>query len=564
MSDRRRSNATGRTASNRAISRREILRIGGVVIPAGLILPAWITANAQTASTFDFYVSPTGSDSNPGTVAAPWAITSLMNRSINATNQANFAKTTGKRIGFLPGTYNLAAQMQMDSSSGAIQINGGTSANPTYYGSSDASGNYSLGTATLSALTSGGAFGGGLNWPNNGPILAHTQSTPNATGNIVIDGLRFTGYSYKGIRIGGASAGDGPIVTGSVRVANCEFFGQGQNGGETEDNYVSLWLDGLRGGGPYVATNNYFHDNHGQNLLGEEHLVAIQVWQSWGVQITFNTVVTSGSFHGKVDNIQGSTIAYNYIDNSKFTATGGSRCLEDWTGAASSGLTQTTNIHHNVFIWGGWGIATTGTLSYQPWTTPLNIYNNTLIAVNGGPYPSIWAAGSAANARQIQVYNNITTGTGDGSGYKTFRTSPKAIGVWDYNGYMSAASWALIPDTAGIDGGSATLESYSSASQFASGVASNGGVSGCESHSVNNSSPQFTGVNTGLLASQYQLLAGSPFKGAGRTSGTPSGSACDMGAWGGASPPTQIGCNFNSPSSSTPPAVPMAPTLSVS
>jgi hypothetical protein len=240
--------------------------------------------------------------------------------------------------------------------------------------------------------------------------LAHTESTLHATGYIVIDGLRFTDYSYKGVRIGGASAGDGPTVAGSVLVTNCEFFGQGQNAGEGEDNYASLWLDGLKGGGPYTATNNYFHDNYGQDLQGEEHLVAIQVWQSYGVQITYNTVVTSGSFHGKVDDIQGSTIAYNYIDNTKFTAIGGSRCLEDWTGETTSGLTQTTNIHHNVFVWGGWGVASAGTLNYQAWTTPVNIYNNTLVAVNGGPYPSIWTAGSPSNAGKFRCTTTLPPG----------------------------------------------------------------------------------------------------------------------------------------------------------
>ena len=58
MIDRKRSIVTGRAASHRGISRREILRIGGVLIPAGALLPKWMTANAQSTSTsFDFYVS---------------------------------------------------------------------------------------------------------------------------------------------------------------------------------------------------------------------------------------------------------------------------------------------------------------------------------------------------------------------------------------------------------------------------------------------------------------------------------------------------------------------------
>jgi hypothetical protein len=565
MIDRKRSKATGRATSHRAISRREILRIGGMVIPAAVLLPRWMTANAQTVSTsFDFYVSPTGSDSNPGTVAAPWAITSLMNRSINANNQANFNRTSGKRIGFLPGTYNVAAQMQTDAYSGAFQIDGGTAGSPTYYGSSNSSGQYSLGTATITALTSGGQPGGGFNWPNNGPILGGLCSNvPHTAGYVTIDGLRFTAYSYKGIRLGGVSAGYGPGGLVGCVIQNCEFFGQSQISGATTDNFASIWVDGMAGQGTgNFIQNNYFHDNIGVIPGGEEHLGAIFAFHCNGLTVQFNTGIKSGSFWGKDANVYGNTIAYNYIDNSGFTTKGGAGGIYDWTGAFSGAgpFSQTTNIHHNIVVAGGWALALRDAAAYLGWVSPVNVYNNTLIMVNaGGPYPAIWCAGQPAAAGKIQVYNNITTGVADGSGYKTFRTSPKALGVWDYNGYMSAASWALTSDSAGTDEGNATLGTYSSASAFASGVTSNGGISGCEAHGVSNGSPQFTGVNTGQLSSQYQLQAGSPFKGVGSTTGTASGSACDMGAWGGALPPTQIGCNFSSPSSS---AVPMAPVLS--
>src|SRR6202035_5883261 len=51
-----------------------------------------------------------------------------------------------------------------------------------------------------------------------------------------------------------------------------------------------------------------------------------------------------------------------------------------------------------------------------------------------------------------------------------------------------------------------------------------------------------------LSPSGFALKAGTPGSASssspGSTTGTASGSACDMGAWGGASPPGQIGCNF--------------------
>jgi len=568
--DRRRTIVTRRAASNRAISRREILRIGGVLIPAGVLLPIWRRANAASASTtFDFYVSPTGSDSNPGTVAAPWAITSLMNRSINANNQANFGKTSGKRIGFLPGTYNVSEQMQGDSFTGAIQIDGGTSGSPTYYGSSNSSGQYSLGTATLTALTSGGLPGGGLSWPSNGPILGGLTNTPHKGGFVTIDGLRFTAFTYKAIRLGGVSSADGPAITGDVSIQNCEFFGQFFQSGAMTDNFACIWLDGTAtvgagGTGNYVITNNYFHNNIGVQSGGEQHLCSIFIFNCANVQITYNTGVNSGTLAwGKDSANQGTTVAYNYVDTTALTASGVLYGFSDFTGAynGTTGLTLTSNFHHNIVVTSnGWGFGLRGAAVNEAWQTPVNIYNNTVV-MTGNPYPAIWANTQAGDPTSVKIYNNIITGSADGSGYKHILTGAHALSVCDYNGEPSSTmSWALVaPGT-----GDSTVGQYTAASAFAAGVASNGGISGCEAHSVSNNSPQFTGVNTGQPSSQYQLQSGSPFKGAGSTSGTASGAACDIGAWGGASPPSQIGCNFSAPASSSSPAVPMAPRLTVS
>jgi hypothetical protein len=562
MIDRRRSNATGRGAGNRAVSRREILRIGGIFIPAAILLPKWMTANAQTTSTtFDFYVSPTGSDSNPGTVAAPWAITSLMNRSINANNQANFNKTSGKRIGFLPGTYNVSTQMQGDSFTGAFQIDGGTSGSPTYYGSCNSSGQYSLGTATITALTSGGLPGGGLSYPANGPILGGLTNTPRTGGYVTIDGLRFTAFTYKAIRLGGVSSSDGPAITGDVHIQNCEFFGQFQQSGATTDNFACIWLDGTATGGTgnYIITNNYFHNNIGVVSTGEQHLCSIFLFNCANVQIIYNTGVNCGTLAwGKDHANQGTTVAYNYIDTTALSNGPQLYGFSDFTGSFSgtTGLTLTSTFHHNIVVTNGWGFGLRGAAANEAWETPVNIYNNTIV-MSGSPYPAIWANSRLGDTGHISIYNNIITGAADGSGYKHITIGAQALSRIDYNGESSSTmSWRLIA----LGDGNATVASFTTALAFAAGVVSNGGVSGFEAHSVSNNSPQFTGINTGQLSTQYQLQAGSPFKGVGSTTGAVGGSACDMGAWGGGSPPTQIGCNFSAPAAPT--AVPMAPHLS--
>jgi hypothetical protein len=544
MTDRRRSNSAVSDATRSAITRREILRIGGAVIPAGLILPAWLTASAQSASTYDFYISTSGSDSNPGTLAKPWAITSLMSSAQNGNNVANWNKTAGKRVGLLPGTYSVGPYMKPDSHTGALQLNGGTAGAPTFLGSSDASGVYSARTATITALN-GGVPGGFSGFTYNGPILANTGNSNS--GYFTLDGIVFTGYTYKGVRIGGGSSGDGPKNVQGVLVQNCEFTGQKQNSGQALDNMPSLWFDYCVGA---VANNNYFHDNQGINPGGEEHLTAIVLWGCQGTVIKYNSVVNSGSIWGKEIANQGTTIAFNYIDGSMFTATAGMFGMEDFTGAPTSGLTQTSYIHNNVLLSSAFGIRLVGTLEYTyGWTTPIQVYNNTVvISSRATPYPAIWIY--SASGGKIQCYNNIYSGAADGSGYGCFVTNGNGISIWDYNCYISTGmKWGILSSGGGTPNTYSTLASAQAAA----------GVSSLEAHSVATGDPLFTG--SGTQATAYQLQSGSPAKNAGRTNGTSSGSPCDMGAWGNGA--TQIGCSFSASNTSNT-TVPQAPILTIS
>lgn len=535
-----------------------------MVISTGILLPKWMTANAQTVSTFDFYVSPTGSDSNPGTVAAPWAITSLMMATKNAYNVANFALTRGKRIGFLPGTYNLSTHMDASSGgyNGAIQIDSGTSSASTYYGSSNSSGQYTIGTATITALTAGGLPGGGLSWPANGPILQGCMTTPHLGGWVTVDGLNFTGFSFKAVRIGGLSAGYS-AVTGNVAVQNCTFYGQsftGISGGNSNDNAACVWMDGTatvaKGGtGNYVITNNYFHNNV---CTDTQHLCSIFLFNAALVTITYNTGINAGTLAwGKDSANQGTTIAYNYVDNTATTSGTAANTIygfRDFTGAyaGTTGLTLTSYVHNNVVVTNGWGISLAGAQQYETWQTPVKIYNNTVSIVSGGnAYPAIWAV--SRNASQVSIYNNITTGVADASGYKNMVTGNTSILLNDYNGEHTTMSWGIGSQAST---GGAPSSTYSSVSAYHTAVTGAGGPS-VEAHSVFNASPLFTG--SGTHAQLYQLQSGSPFKGTGSTNGTTGGSPCDMGAWGGALPPAQIGCNLGAPL-----AVPMAPIVTVS
>jgi len=466
---------------------------------------------------------------------------------------ANFYKMAGKRIGLLPGTYNVGAYVYPDSSTGAIQIPGGSSGAPTYIASCDSSGNYSPRTATITALVSG-VYGGHAGHTYNGPIISHVGKFPATypVGYMTMDGLIISGFSYKAVRIGGGSSGDGPTGLRGIVVQNCEFTGGSSNPGDATDNAVSLWLDNTIGA---VVTNNYFHDNYAFSTTSMDHLNAVILWECQGTTIQYNTAVNAGNIYGKEVGNQGSTVQYNYVDASMYTARGTASGIEDFTGANTSGLTQTTTIRNNIVISSGWGIQG-ATLSYNyGWTTPVNIYNNTIVLKpTASPYPAAWV--TSQSSRNIKFYNNIYAGAADGSGYKAFHLNPDGPSVWDYNLYIgSGMTWALSNDTLL----SAVLSSFTSQSAVAAAVTAAGGIAGLDAHSIATNSPGFIGA--GLLAQNYQLASSSPAKNSGRSDGTTGGSACDMGAWGNGA--TQIGCSFAGGSSGSNTVTPMAPSLNV-
>src|SRR5579863_9641682 len=105
------------------VTRRTLLK-QGVYATLSAATASIVTrvASAQSASSasFDFYISPTGSDSNSGTLDQPWAITAINTR------RGDYA---GKRVGLLDGTYNVHALCQAAPSwsSSALAVNGGSS-----------------------------------------------------------------------------------------------------------------------------------------------------------------------------------------------------------------------------------------------------------------------------------------------------------------------------------------------------------------------------------------------------------------------------------------------------
>ena len=159
-------------------SRREILTTGARVAAALAVPQLWLPKawGASTTTTFDYYISTTGNDSNPGTLTAPWAFTSF-----NYSN-ANNAKMAGKRVGLIAGTYDPATLTAQSTGYTWCMMNvpAGTSSASTYIASCNTSGVYTPRVAIIepSRVPSNPILGG------NG-----SQSTAGIASYITIDGL---------------------------------------------------------------------------------------------------------------------------------------------------------------------------------------------------------------------------------------------------------------------------------------------------------------------------------------------------------------------------------------
>jgi hypothetical protein len=167
-------------------------------------------------------------------------------------------------------------------------------------------------------------------------------------------------------------------------------------------------------------------------------------------------------------------------------------------------------------------------------------YNNTLIFGPGGQGIYYPAGGSTVSPQAMFTnYNNIysiSSGTPNYEGILALVAG--SIALSDYNLYGSIAAsgqyLTLAPTSnPGAPSNAYTLSSWQNALGF-------------DTHSAA-LNPSFVNP-TSLNPPGYALTTGTAGSASGsnpgRVGGVSGGAPCDMGAWGGASAPTQIGCNF--------------------
>lgn len=513
-------------------SRREVLRRGAAIAAVTIVAPTLPRfARAQSASTtFDYYISPSGADTNPGTVSQPWAITSLQ------AGHGNNSKMSGKRVGLLPGTYNLSG-MKSGSNPGNYEYSvlsppAGTSSAQTYIGSSDASGNYSARTATLSWSDSGGGIAG-----CDGGLIGPEQ---NVAGYITIDGLIIDGGNTSGghlVQVFSTQGNGGNYQAAAVTapvgmvIQNCEI----RNIAATDvgNNDAGIFFNGCNGA---IVQNNYIHDITKPSQ--SDHAHAIEEYGSQNCQYIYNTIVRcTGGIESK-GGCAGTVVAYNYIAASQYAA------LMGFDGATGNPNNPSTpySIHHNILD-GNVGSAgapcLTGdqniTLNYQA----INYYNNTIYDPRSGSQQEV-RLGTTGGAK-VTFYNNIiycpnVTGGGGSAHPGVVNLSSGGFSTVNYNCYCMG-SFNL-----GMDG-----STYSSLAAWQSATKA-------DANAVTGEPGFVGGITTGNGPAQFKLAT---------AAAALVGQGGGMGAWDGKV--TQIGCTF-APNSvvGTPVVDPNAPVLSVS
>ncbi len=486
-----------------------------------------LTVSSSSGQTFAFYIATTGSDSNVGSLASPWAITAIN------TKQSTYA---GLRLGILPGTYDVSITLQNCNVEEAIlQIQGGpNSSTRTYIGTSNAGGTYQQGTATIDCFGASGQYGGGNSlfpYPigqTDGGGNAGPQ--PSNLGNWTLDGLIFSGYSRWAVAL--ADAGGGPGQIPNATIQNCTFHNGRNPTLTTHPAPITAYrVSNL------LISNCWLYDNN--SPADKNHYAGILVFgisgPSTNVTIEKCTIINSANIYLAEDNsnVDNVTIRQCYFD---MTLAGSGNFAPPYAiqgaGTEGRGGGGTTNNFHNNIVKGGNFYDMNGT---TPTSIGVNFYNNTWDRDAGTGYSNSDAGlfrmlELSGLSGLFQAYNNLVYDNGAGAygQYQAVAANIDGFTVLDYNVYGAATpGFYEFAASGGAAIGSASFASWKTAT-------------GADAHSIQSASNPFT--NNGVNALAYQISPGSSAYQFGFTGGTSAGTVVNAGAWDGVV--TQIGCSF--------------------
>ena len=539
----------------RSWSRREVLARGAGVASVLALPQLWIPKAWGQTATFDFYISTTGNDANPGTLAQPWALTSFIQGS------ANNNKMAGTRVGIIAGNYTITAafpEHNTDYQYCKLNLPNGTATSSTYVASSDTNGNYSPRAATITwgggTSTSNAMIGGGQ---NSNAAYIHidgirinangVQCTTAGGGHIV----QFYGNNLNANFRSESTSASGP----GIIVENCELWNMDPQPTIT-GNYAAIAMVAVMAP---IIRNNLIHDvlytGSDSNIVS--HIAGCMDLGCSNSHYLNNTIYNCPSGIWVKEGSTGTLCAYNYIYNCATTGTEqGGYCaaflgFDGQGGNPNPGPAPTTQlIHHNVMD--NCGVTHRFGNNYpQNSTIAVWAYNNTVYETTSN---GVRGWDMAVTGDTAKFYNNIHVNAAGGSGAPgsvyagKVNISRGQYTTVDYNAYYSTSAsynswWQLV-----VNGVNTT--NYNSLGSWQS-------ATGAEAHSIA-SNPNFnfgSGHVTGRGANQFQLASGSPCLRTGL-------SGVNMGAWDGST--TQIGCSFAPGGAGSANPVPDAPSLTVS
>lgn len=484
-------------------TRRDFVR-NSTTATVSLLVPLGFSQRALAQTAFDFYISPTGSDNNPGTLASPWAITALN------TKRSTYA---GRRVGLLDGTYSTAGMPAYNGSSGpSLGIAGGTSGSPTVIQAVN----------PRMAIIDGGAS------TNRAAIGSFDSSTRFIT----IKDLVVRNNTASSVHIQGASG-----QAAGIRIEGCDIGNQVFNVADITSGIFLQSCDDA------VVINNHLRDI--RNTAQNASVASITMYGCRRTEIVENTFTSvhaaiydkyAGGSPGSRIDMQETRVRRNYFLGCPVALLGFDN--KDQTGTPPNSPPYGPYvIENNVFENCGAILTNPGSFSAA---SPVIFRNNTLYATSGtcdGPSLHAWTSGC-----EPSYYNNIWYfgGTARWGGYRALAASVDGSGsalarVIDYNCYgPGSVQWLTqtgygYPYTRG--GANYTTHSSASAWQGATGGDRTG-------RSLFAADPRFS--MTGENAEKFRLGTASPCLNAGRVGGVSSGAACHMGAWDGEV--TRIGC----------------------
>jgi hypothetical protein len=485
------------------VTRRTIL-VNAIQLPIiGLLLPKL----GQATTAFDFYIGPTGNDSNPGSQAQPWSITALN------TKRSTYA---GKKVGLLDGTYDVSALPGTANTVKLALPSGTSSTSPTVIQAVNP--RQAVLTSKVGSNYFGPAIiGSGANGTGTNPQIQY----------ITIKDLTIAGCDGAAVSFAcdsGAKTCPGLIIDG-CHISDCV----NTTNGATNVGGIAL------GTGPdgCIIQNCLIHDCFQIGLSRTSHGNSAAIYD-WGN----NTVIQYCTLYGCNNLIyqknqgvnpppQGATIRNNYM----WAGTSGSGpALAGFNNAGGTSPPYApTNIYNNIFEDLQLYYQSNG--GVDALQADLNFFNNTVYSRAGTSSMGYWIQANP-NVATVRVYNNILVRkTVDSArGDLTIGPSYGGSGIYDYNRYPVDAKFGL----------GAKASAYPNLISLAQWQA----VAGTpDIHSVTGD-PAFVGpLIAGSGPNQYRLQSASPCKLVGRIGGISTGTTVDMGVWGGGA--TQIGHNFS-------------------